>query len=140
MITSEEYFNVKINSPEVTPRVLECADILLARVNALLEFAENEGFYEPTNDEDTGSEISGSKNGAGDGGFRLSTSKTGAQFSAHKRGCAVDIYDPENNLDDNLTDDTLTKFNLYREHPSSTPGWCHLQSLSPGSGNRTFRP
>lgn len=140
MITQAQYFNVKIGNPEITERVEACSDLLLARVNALLEWAEGEGGYEPMYDNDTDSQISGSRGGDGDGGFRLSNSKTGAKLSAHKRGCGVDVYDPLDSLDENLNDDILANFGLYREHPSSTPGWCHLQTIAPGSGNRTFRP
>jgi hypothetical protein len=53
---------------------------------------------------------------------------------------AVDIYDPQNKLDDYLTDEILTKFDLYREAPESTLGWCHLGTRMPGSGHRTFKP
>jgi hypothetical protein len=140
MITAEQYFNVKIGSPAVTAQIEACAEVLLGRVNAVLAHAEAEWGYEPLNDNDTDSQISGSKGGSGDGGFRLPDSKTGAKLSAHKRGCGVDVYDPLEALDDNLTDDVLANFGLYREHPSSTPGWCHFQSVAPSSGNRTFRP
>src|SRR3990167_3806030 len=34
----------------------------------------------------------------------------------------------------------LERFELYREAPEKTSGWCHLQSVPPGSGKRTFYP
>lgn len=126
------YFGEKPHSPQHTSNAFE----LFRRVNGLL--TELQWAY-PT-DPDTGTPISGSKGGSGDGGFRLTTSITGAASSKHKLACAVDVYDPENKLDEMLTDELLTKFDLYREHPDDTPGWCHLQTLPPGSRRRTFKP
>jgi hypothetical protein len=60
--------------------------------------------------------------------------------SQHRHAHAVDIFDPENALDNWLTDDTLRAYGLYREHPDSTPGWCHLQDVPPRSGHFTFVP
>jgi len=106
----------------------------------MLDAARWAGVYTDKIDPDTGTRVSGSKNGNGDGGFRLSSSTTGAKNSKHKQAQAVDIYDPDDALDDWLTDERLQEFGLYREHPKYTPGWCHLQSVSPPSGNRTFKP
>ena len=126
------YFGQKPHSAQDTTNAFE----LLRRVNGLLDYLKWSYRIDP----DTGSCISGSKGGSGDGGFRLRTSTTGAANSPHKLACAVDVYDPENELDDMITDELLTKFNLYREHPKHTPGWCHLQCVPPKSGRRTFIP
>lgn len=96
----------------------------------------------------TGTEISGSKDGAGDGGFRLHNANTGSPNSSHKQAMAVDDYDPGNELDrwlDQFEDgrggnSKLEQHGLYREHPDATPGWCHLTTRRPGSGRRTFVP
>jgi len=117
----------------------EAASALLVQVEALRLEAEKAGVVRAT-DPDTDCEISGIKNGSGDGGFRSPESKTGASGSAHRSGEAVDIYDPDNHLDNWITDEVLTRYGLYREDPLRTPGWCHLQSRSPGSGKRTFQP
>jgi hypothetical protein len=110
-------------------------------------------FYEATGrapviDPDTGTEISGSRRGRGDGGFRLETSTTGRAFSAHKEARAVDDYDPDNAFDRWLNEfefgegqnDKLEEHGLYREHPQSTNTWCHLTTRAPPSGKRTYYP
>ena len=136
MISVEEYFR-KPRSPAQE----EYARDLLARVAALLTDAAADGAYDQKwVNPHTRSRISGSPNGDGDGGFRTPGSRTGAPNSAHKEGRAVDVYDPNNSLDLWLTDAVLEKHGLYREAPSATPGWCHLQTRAPGSGNRTFQP
>jgi hypothetical protein len=140
VINKTDYFGHKITHPDATDERQANADALLQRVNDLLEHAAQEGAYDGQSDPDTGTQISGSRGGAGDGGFRLTTSATGAPGSAHKEGMGVDVYDPENRLDDWLSDDILALYDLYREHPSATPGWCHLQTRRPRSGRRTFHP
>jgi hypothetical protein len=139
MITIEQYFGPKIAHQDATALRKSAATLLLQRVNALLAWEKELG-YEQETDPDTGSSISGSKGGAGDGGFRLSTSATGAAKSKHKEGQAVDVFDPFDKLDDLIIDEILVKFGLWRESPLKTPGWCHLQSVPPGSGRRTFNP
>ena len=135
MITTTEYFN----KPH-SPAQLEAAEDLLARVAALLILAQSEGAYDNWINPHTGSRISGSKDGDGDGGFRTPGTRTGAANSPHRDARAIDVYDPLNRLDDWITDAVLENVGLYREHPSATPGWVHLQTRAPGSGMRTFRP
>jgi len=57
-----------------------------------------------------------------------------------KNGRGVDIYDPENALDNWLTDAILERHGLFRESPLHTPRWCHLTDRAPKSGKRTFLP
>ena len=140
MITLDQYFGPRKQHAEATPEKYAAADKLLGRVNALLDRAYNEGGYHEDPDPDTGTCVSGSRGGCGDGGFRLSDSVTGRAKSAHKQARAIDIYDPDDFLDEWLTDALLEEFHLYREHPDKTPGWTHLQDLAPGSGRRTFWP
>lgn len=154
MISLEEYFSggsrekfgQKLSHPDATPERQQRAVTLLDRVNRLLLWAVEGGIIQANqHDEDTGCCISGTKNGAGDGGFRLQGSGTGSPRSKHKEGAAVDVYDPGDKLDNALTDDILKEYGLFREHPSATPGWCHLQILPPGSWSadndrRTFYP
>ena len=144
MISAEEYFAGK---PHSTEDEIAAAD-LLVRVNDLLaEAVRLCGFKRPTCP-NTGTEISGSKGGAGDGGFRLSTSTTGSAKSSHKEARAVDVYDPGGWLDDWLDDyeigngdnTMLAEHGLYREAPNATEGWCHLSTRAPHSGKRTFQP
>lgn len=144
VITAAQYFGAKAHSQDEAARAAD----LLQRVNALLDDAAADGAHVGEVDPDTGSEISGSKGGAGDGGFRLPTSTTGSARSSHKEARAVDVYDPAGRLDDWLDtfehgvgDNTkLAEHGLYREAPSHTPGWCHLTTRAPGSGRRTFNP
>ena len=136
MITKAQYFGSKKYTIEHEAN----ADMLLAQVNVLLHQAELAGVYDYEIDKDTNSQISGSKGGAGDGGYRLPDSTTGSPSSSHKEGKGVDVYDPENKLDDWLTDWKLESVGLYREHQDWTPGWCHLTTRAPKSKRRTFIP
>lgn len=135
MITAAQYFAGKPFDEEEAA----AADDLLDRVNELLAEAEGSGVPRRICP-NTGTEISGSKNGAGDGGFRLPNSTTGSAKSSHKEAMAVDVYDPGEALDHWLLDHILESYGLYRESPDATPGWCHLQTRQPHSGRRTFRP
>lgn len=145
MITIEDYFGPRLGNPDATPDMHERAIALLDNVNSMLDAAclpiedGGAGYLAPT-DKDTGTQVSGSKGGSGDGGFRPHDAKTGGPGSKHRQAQAVDVYDPEDVLDNWLTDDKLHRFGLFREHPEDTPGWCHLQTVPPGSGRRTFKP
>jgi hypothetical protein len=108
---------------------------LLDRVNSLLAYAESEGVTLRVNPK-THSHISGENWG----GYRTDACTIGAPKSAHKQAKAVDIFDPINELDRWLNDAILLKFDLYREHPDATAGWCHLGTHAPKSGKRTFNP
>ncbi len=136
MISLNQYFKGKPHTPE---QFLNAVD-LLQKVALLLDYAAMQGAYHCDVDCDTGCYISGSKGGAGDGGFRLPDATTGSTKSSHKEAKGIDIYDPYNSLDDWLTDAILATYGLYREHPSKTPGWCHLTTREPGSKRRTFIP
>ena len=132
MITKDQYFIGRKHSIEQGLN----ADFVLASVNALISrYTSETGTEVPVNPK-TNSQISGETNG----GFRLPDCPIGAADSSHKQGQAVDVYDPFNDLDDWVTDEILTEFGLYREHPDSTQHWCHLTTRAPHSGNRTFIP
>lgn len=64
--------------------------------------------------------------------------------SKHMTGQAVDIYDPDGDLDEWLMtgegQSALIALGLWHEHPSATKGWAHLQTIPPRSGRRTFYP
>ena len=144
MITTEQYFQGKPHTPEHDAN----AQHLLEAVNALIDQATYQGAFSRNVDADTGTEISGSKGGTGDGGFRLPGATTGAPLSSHKQAKAVDVYDPSDRLDGWLSEfddqhwgnSKLEQHGLYREAPASTPTWCHLTTRAPGSGRRTFNP
>jgi hypothetical protein len=151
MITNEQYFGAK---PHTEQQEAEAAR-LLVQVNMLLMEYQAASARGPDIDPDTGTEISGSKGGSGDGGFRLDTATTGRTGSSHKvlpadapKGAGVDCSDQDNGLDEWLDqfehgdgdNSKLAQYDLYREHPSATPTWCHLTNRAPASGKRTFYP
>lgn len=153
MISLEQYFT-NPSTGEVKPHGFEHEDNareLLRRRDALRAdfYAAHPGRAVDI-DPDTGTEISGKKNGSGDGGFRLKGSATSAgRKSSHEEACGVDDSDQDNAFDDWLTtfdeDDghknaMLEKHQLYREHPDATPTWAHLTTRPPASRRRTFRP
>lgn len=132
MITLQQYF---IGRPH-TPEQSACAQDLLERVNALrFHYQQSTGKELPLNPV-THSGISGKT----EGGFRLPDCIQGAQTSSHKEAKGIDNYDPLNELDNWITDEILSQHGLYREHPDSTPHWCHLTTRAPASGHRTFYP
>jgi hypothetical protein len=151
MITVVQYFT-KPHSKEQELHAQE----LLGRVAQLLdEWSTATGEISQI-DPDTGTEISGTQGSDGDGGFRTPGSRTGSPTatppSAHRiidgKGAAVDQYDPRDKIDNWLDgfedgqggNSVLEKYGLYREDPSKTPGWCHLQTRPTVSGKRTFMP
>lgn len=145
-ITVEQYF-----AKPHTPEQRAAAHDLIRRRNALrAEYYSATGRRGPDIDPDTGTEISGKANGSGDGGFRVRGSATsGGRRSSHEEGRGIDDSDQHNDFDDWLTifdredglhNAMLEKYGLYREHPSSTPTWCHLTTRPPASGKRTFYP
>ena len=134
MILLDEYFNNK----KALSLHTDNAKVLLVYVNNLLtEYIRATKKQLPINGL-THNLISGNLNG--DGGYRLTDSKTGAKLSSHKLGKGIDIFDPENDLDAYITDSILERNYLYREHPMHTPRWCHLTTRSPSSGKRSFFP
>lgn len=63
--------------------------------------------------------------------------------SLHMQCKAIDLFDPDGDLDAWLLDvaDTVLKgLGLWLEHPAATKGWAHLQTVPPGSKRRVFYP
>ena len=64
--------------------------------------------------------------------------------SKHMTGQAIDIYDPDGELDDWLMTEkgqaTLESIGLWIESPACSKGWSHLQTVPPKSGRRVFFP
>lgn len=58
----------------------------------------------------------------------------------HEDSLAVDVSDPQNLADRELSDELLEQYGLWREEPEKTDTWVHLQSVPPKSGHRTFIP
>lgn len=138
MITLEQYVGKWENTPDWTEdRKNNAIFILLPAVAKLCVIAEKDGLVFHVNPT-TGSIISGS----GLGGFRPQSCLIGASKSSHKRGLAVDIYDPGNKIDDwcmaNLN--VLEACGIWIEHPDYTDEWSHWQGVPPGSKKRVFIP
>ena len=103
------------------------ASELLDRVNALLvdfgeERAITSGWRPP--------EVNAATKGA-------------APKSKHMTGHAVDLADPEGDLDEWCAEDNgerLRNYGLWMESPACTKSWTHLQSIPPKSGKRVFFP
>lgn len=67
-----------------------------------------------------------------------------APNSKHTTGQAIDLADPDGDLDEWLLSATgqaaMVEIGLWQEHPAATKGWAHVQTVPPRSGNRTFYP
>lgn len=135
MISIDQYFGKWLHHPAVTEEVMDNAEHLLDCVSKLMALADADGIDMPINPV-TNSQVSGIEFG----GYRPPECTQGAPASAHKRGQAVDVYDPKNALDAWVTDSILELCGLYREHPDDTVHWCHLGTRAPKSGHRTFKP
>lgn len=119
LLTSSGRYPDRANSPERNAQVDYNLEVLLNRVNGLL--------------------IRLGRNPKVSSGFRPSASNAlagGAPKSGHLFGKAVDLVDTDGTLDELITDELLTEFDLWREDPAKTVGWCHLD-ITPRK-NRTF--
>jgi hypothetical protein len=136
-LTLKDYLG-PYDDPRITPEVRANAERLLAVVNPVLAAAEADG-VELREDPDTGCYIVGN----GNGGVRPPDSPVGAKNSAHKRGHAVDIYDPNRALAGwALRNVERLKLLGIRavEDPRWTPVWAHLSDEPLASGNFVFIP
>lgn len=119
---------------ELTGEIRANADDLLRKVNRLFDLAGITLENSPI----TGSPITS--------GWRppaVNASVPGAALrSKHMTGQAIDLFDPDGDLDDWCTANAnrLAAVGLWLEHPLATKGWCHLQTVPPKSGNRIFYP
>lgn len=119
---------------EMTGQIRANAADLLRRVNTLIDLAGIALETSPA----TGSPITS--------GWRPAAVNAAvpgaAPRSKHMTGQAVDLYDPEGDLDNWCLahPDKLEQCGIWLEHPSATKGWSHMQSIPPKSGNRVFYP
>lgn len=136
-LTIEDYFGQWADHPDVTDEIRANAETLIYAVNALIAAVEAGGAAFNINP-NTRTIVSGSQFG----GFRPQDCPIGAPQSAHKQGMAVDIYDPDNDIDEWLWQHRvwLDRYGLYFEATQSTPGWSHWSTRAPGSGKRFFLP
>lgn len=134
MITLDDYFGVwHVSDEELQANARD----MLESVNDLMRLALADGVEFKINPR-THSCISGSTLG----GYRPATCAVGAPSSAHRQALAVDIYDPDNTIDDWCIANRgkLEACGIYLEHPDATLGWSHWTIRAPKSGNRVFYP
>lgn len=137
MITPKEFWKGRdvAYAKDLTPEIEKNAEETLRRVNMLLwEFYR----ANPTSNQDRGC----------NSGWRPpavnAATKSAARKSNHMLGLACDVGDDDEMLDKWLMtkagQDALVRNELWMEHPSKTPRWCHLQTVPPKSGRRVFYP
>jgi hypothetical protein len=123
----------------MTPQIAANAARTVGLANALLETAELGGVRLPRHPTTMTQVASGWRPPI------VNAHTPGARpNSLHMTAQAIDIYDPDGDLDAWLMSSqglTATEaLGLWMEHPACTKGWAHLQSLPPRSGNRCFYP
>ena len=137
-ITLDDYWmgRDKEYAKELTDAIRFNAENTVSLVNRLLFSATKGGVLL----------VAGKSNSQVNSGWRPpavnAATQNAAARSRHMTGQACDIHDPDGALDNwcvaNLP--ALAKVGLWMEHPKATPGWCHLQTIPPKSGNRIFMP
>ena len=135
MISLEQYLGPYAN--DATPEINAAAMGLLSKVDEILLGAQSDGVPMPLNPH-TGCAISGD----GNGGFRGTASTVGADHSQHRKGHAVDIYDPKRELASWVwkNKEVVESQGLHIERPEWTPTWVHFQDVPPASGVFAFIP
>lgn len=139
MITLKEYLTAsgdhpeRENSEELTQELLDNAGVLLDKVN---------NFLNELKDIET---IAGTQSVSS--GFRpsdVNKSIPGAALHSNHMICkAIDLKDKDGSLDEAVGKhpELLRKYGLWREDPSSTPNWCHLDyAVRADRPSRTFHP
>lgn len=73
---------------------------------------------------------------------RYNRKAKGSRRSSHLTCEAIDLHDPNGDIKKWCLAhlDELVKAGLYLEDPDHTPGWVHLTTRAPASGNRIFLP
>lgn len=124
-ITADGKYPERLKSFELNAEKIKNAIELLKRVNAMLAHLKIDTVKVSS-------------------GFRPSgvnaALPNSAKRSAHMTCEAVDLVDPDGDLDALFTRSLLEKFDLYREDSDYTVGWSHIQSRRTPSGKRIFKP
>ena len=117
---------------DLTDEIISNAEDTVARANLLLSIYRSE-----TGDTEFRKVNSGWRPAAVN-----KATPNAAMRSKHMTGQAVDLSDPDGDLDEWLLVhiDALGDCGLWHEHPSATKGWCHVQTVPPKSGKRVFYP
>lgn len=139
MITYDQYMRGRDTAyPQyMTPQIKANALVTIEKANALIEAALKDGVDFEINP------VTGSVVSSGWRPPQINATTPGAKpKSLHLTGEAIDIYDPDGDLDDwcmaNIN--FLRQLGLSMEHPSATKGWCHVQTRPPKSGRVCFYP
>jgi len=129
MLTLADYFMGRdlLHPAELTPSLRSNAVCTVERTNALLR-------------------LTGIRGCTVNSGWRPTainaSIENASPRSRHITCQAIDLCDEYDTLDAwcmaNLP--VLEAIGLWLEHPSATPGWCHVQTVPPGSGRRVFFP
>jgi hypothetical protein len=137
MITPDQYVGTWASSADWDSERQLNASILLMKCSDLETEMIADGVGFPDNPI-TKSGVSGETYG----GFRPQSCPIGAPNSNHKKGFAVDRYDPYGLIDAwcMAHQDKLRECGVFIEHPDSTPGWSHWASVPPPSGKTVFYP
>jgi len=132
MITLEDYWMGRNKKYPVTVEITQNAKDLLHRVNLLLSV-----YYQLNPDAEKVKVSSGWRPPEVN-----KKTKNAALRSNHMTGKAIDLVDPDGDLDEFFFDrqDLLAQYGLWMEHPASTKNWAHVQSVPPRSGRRVFYP
>ena len=139
MVTLKQFFMGRdlIYRASLTDELKANAQVTVDRVNALLSAAKQAGVTLQDHPDNHSLVSSGWRPP------RVNALTAGAAPKSKHMTCqALDVYDPDGDLDDWCMDhlDQLEAIGLWLEHPSATKGWCHLQTLPPRSGKRVFYP
>lgn len=149
MISLAQYYGIFSKSKDLTPARQANAQRLCTAVNRLIAIGIKEGVLFP-NSPATKNQISTDV-----GGYRPQDCKTGAPFSKHKEGLALDLYAGLDGVIGQWVLGSMAdkKSELYKlaleldlafEHPADTVGkishWLHVQIGTPKSGNRIYHP
>ncbi len=132
MITLDDYWMGRDKKYPLTPEIVHNAKDLLHRVNLLLSV-----YYQLNPDADKVTVSSGWR--PPEVNRKVPNA---APRSHHMTGRAIDLRDPEGELDEFFFErqDLLGQYGLWLEHPSATRRWAHVQSVPPRSGKRVFYP
>lgn len=135
VITLEDYFRKVSYIETPSTKVKDNATQLLSKVNILLAYAAKDGV-------ECAEPINLKVNSGWRPRLYNETVVGAAPNSKHISGEAVDLADPDGELDDWCMKNQriLEDLGLWLEHPGSTKSWTHLQSIPPRSGNRVFFP
>lgn len=132
MIIKDDYWMGRDRDYPPSEALLRNADETVYRANLLLS-----RYYQAQPDAERTKVTSGYRPAA------INAQTPGAaQRSKHMTCQAVDLADPDGDLDEWCMANViaLEQIGLWQEHPSATKGWCHVQIVPPKSGKRVFYP